>query len=59
MNVKPNINLRDVDQFVADIWRAGVELYINAELYPTWRDWYQNPDCTIPGCGICNVDWGI
>lgn len=57
MNVRPNINRRDLDKFVDSIWRADAELYIWAELWPTWRTWYEQPDCHIDGCLICGDDW--
>lgn len=57
MTPAPNINRHDVDRFVADLWRDGVELYMWAELWPAWKRWYENPDCRVDGCLICGDDW--
>lgn len=53
----PNINRNDLDRFTDSIWRPDVELYIWAELWPTWHAWYTNPNCPIAGCLICGDDW--
>ena len=57
MSVRPNINRDDLDGFTNAIWRADVEFYIWAELWPDLKQFDNDPRCHIPGCLICNGEW--